>query len=323
MKKIISVLVAVVLVFSLCAMPISAATDKSEWKKMSGPGKIELNEQGVKCVFDVGLTFFKYTKQMINVKNFTCTFIPHFNKSSSAYFGITLNASKNYAGTGSQGLFLLIRVYQQGTVNVEGQILHQDPSSANLTDPKSTNIQVDTTKPLVIKGVDNGNGTYTVSFEGGTGEYTFEIPENFQFTEDANGEGYFSFGGTMNVGEEDDQRGMTVVSINGIDLSGNKPEPESSSKQTTSNPTSSGSDTATDDGSSIIGGDSDIIGADKTTTDTDSNETEEASNSTLIIVIIVCGVIVLGVVAAVVIILIKKKSAAKETAEETVEKTEE
>ena len=318
MKKIISVLVAVVLVFSLCAMPISAATDKSEWKKMSGPGKIELNEQGVKCVFDVGLTFFKYTKQMINVKNFTCTFIPHFNESSSAYFGITLNASKNYAGTGTQGLFLLIRVYQQGTVNVEGQILHQDPSSANLTDPKSTNIQVDTTKPLVIKGVDNGNGTYTVSFEGGTGEYTFEIPENFKFTEDANGEGYFSFGGTMNIGEEDDQRGMTVVSINGIDLSGNKPEPESSSK-----PTSSGSDSATDDGSSVIGGDSDIIGADNTTTDTDGNETEEASNSALIIVIVVCGVLVLGAVAAVVVIAIKKKSAKKETAEETVEKTEE
>ncbi len=318
MKKIISVLVAVVLVFSLCAMPISAATDKSEWKKMSGPGKIELNEQGVKCVFDVGLTFFKYTKQMINVKNFTCTFIPHFNESSSAYFGITLNASKNYAGTGTQGLFLLIRVYQQGTVNVEGQILHQDPSSANLTDPKSTNIQVDTTKPLVLKGVDNGNGTYTVSFEGGTGEYTFEIPENFQFTEDANGEGYFSFGGTMNIGEEDDQRGMTVVSVNGIDLSGNQPEPESSSK-----PTSNGSDSATDDGSSIIGGDSDIIGADNTTTDTDGNETEEASNSALIIVIVVCGVLVLGAVAAVVVIAIKKKSAAKETAEETVEKTEE
>lgn len=316
MKKIISVLVAIVIVFSLCAMPTSAATAKSEWKKMAGPGKMELNEQGVKCVFDVGLTFFKYTKQMIDVKNFTCTYIPHFNESSSAYFGVTLNTSQGYAGTGSQGLFLLMRIYEQGTVNVEGQILHQDPKSANLTDPKSTNIKVDTTKPLVLKGVDNGNGTYTVSFEGGTGEYTFEIPENFQFTEDANGQGYFTFGGTMNEGEEGDQRAMTVVSVNGIDLSGNQPEPESSSK-----PTSSGSDSTTDDGGIITGDDSDIIGADNTTTD--GEEVEESSNSSLIIVIVVCGVLVLGAVAAVVVIAIKKKSAKKETAEETVEKTEE
>lgn len=321
MKKIITVLLVVVLMAVLCAVPSSAATAKNEWKKQTGPGKIELNEQGIKCNFDEGLTFFKYTKQTIDVKNFTCTFIPHFTEKSYAYFAITLTASKGYTGSGSNGLFLLLRVMQEGVVRVEGQILHMD---YKLTDPKDTEINVDTTKPLVVKGVDNGNGTYTVSFEGGTGNYTFDIPENYQFTEDLNGQGYFTFGGTMDEG--DAQRAMTVVSVNGIDFSGNKPEPSSTGS---SNPTSSnvGTTDTTDTDSSTDTTDSSITDADddtttSTTTGNDDTATESNSNSTLIIVIIVCGVLVLAAATVFVIIVIKNKKSTElneENSEETAE----
>ena len=313
MKKIISILVAIVLVLALCAMPTSAASAKSEWKKMTGPGKLELNEQGVKCVFDEGLTFFKYTKQMVDCKNFSCTFIAERTEFSNAYFAVTLTASEGYTGTGCQGLFLLMRANNDNTLNIEGQILH---TGYNVSKPKSKDIKVDTTKPITIYGKDNGNGTYTVTAEGGEGDYTFEIPENYMFTEDANGQSYLTIGGTMNEG--DAARAMTLVSVNGIDMSGNKPEPESSSQSTTGG----SSDNTTDGGdNNIIGGDSNIIGGDNTTTTTDGEVEEEASsNSALIIVIVVCGVLVLGAIAAVVIIIIKKKSA---TNEETQEETEE
>ena len=119
MKKIITILLAVVLVFSLCAMPTSAASAKSEWKKMTGPGKLEFNEQGVKCVFDEGLTFFKYTKQMVDCKNFSCTFIAERTEFSNAYFAVTLTACEGYTGTGAQGLFLLMRTMDDNTLNVE------------------------------------------------------------------------------------------------------------------------------------------------------------------------------------------------------------
>lgn len=315
MKKIITILLAVVLVFSLCAMPTSAATSKSDWQKMTGPGKILLTEEGIKCQLEDGQTFFKYTKETFNVLDFTCTFIPHYTEKANSFFTVMLNGCKGYTGAGAQGLFLVMRIKEDGKVNMNGQILH---TGYHLTEPKYKDLAVDTSKPLVLKGKDNGNGTYTVSFEGSPDEYTFDIPENYQFTKDLNGQGYFTFGGSLDEG--DAPRAITVVSVNGVDFSGNKPEPESSSKPTSSSTGSS--DDTTDGGNTIIGDDSNIIGGDNTTTTTDGEVEEASSNAPLLIVIIICGVLVLGAIAAVVVVLIKKKSTTVET-EEVSEETAE
>ena len=298
MKRVITFFLVLALVLSLCAMPTFAATSKEDWKKQTGPAKIELTEEGLKCVYEEGLSFFKYTKEMIDIKNFKGKFIFHNSDTPGKIYTMTLTASKSYTGVGSTGLFLLFRVPREGVVNVEGQILHMD---YYLTEPtRNKDIAVDTTKPIVVTGTDNGDGTYTVGFEGATDSYTFEIPENYQFTEDANGQGYFSVGGII---DENYEGAMTVVSINGIDFSGNKPEPESSSVPTTSQDV-------------IIGGNGEdvIIGAENNEENTEEQVEETSPNLTLVIVI--CGVIILGVAAAITILVIKKKSATKEKTEE-------
>lgn len=292
MKKFACILLTLVLVAALVVMPSSAATNKSDWQKQNGPATIKLTEEGIRCTLDEGLSFYKYIKDPVDAKNFTCTFIPHYEEYHGSFFAITLTGTKSYAGPGSNGLFLLFTLKSENVLNVEGQILHVGYYLTGEPPERNKDINIDTTKPITVKGLDNGDGTYTVSFEGSSDSYTFEIPENYQFTEDYNGECYFSFGGSCGT---DEKRAITVVSVNGIDFSGNKPEPESEPS----------SDSSTDDDV--------LIGA-----DIEEESVEKAPNGNAIIIIACCVVIVLSV-GALVLVFLKKKSAKKQ---ETQEKTD-
>ncbi len=306
MKKTVTVILALVLLLSLCVMPASAKTEKSEWDKMTGPGEISFSDEGVNITFSEGLTFYKYTKAPVNVKDFTCRFKVREENYLSAYYSITLMNGKAYGG--KQGLFLLLRIKDDNIMNVEGQIIN---TGLKLTDPDNVNITVDCTKEMVLKGKDNGDGTYTISFEGGVGEYTFNIPENFKFTEDLNGEGYLTIGGFSH--DDGLSRTLTVISYNDVDFTGSKPKESDSSNG------SGSADTSDSEGGIIIGDD---------TSEGEISEDEQTDNqaedSSLTLVIIICAVIAVVVAGAVVVLLVlKKKQPSTETSEDTPDTKEE
>ncbi len=328
MKKILTLVLAFVLLFTLCVMPASAAVSKGDFDKMAGAGKLTLDKTGARVDLEEGLTFYKYTAKAVNVKEFTCKFKISYNGYHRNYYSITLMNGKAYSG--KQGLFLLLRVEADNTLDVEGQIIN---TGFFLSDPKSAKVTVDCTKELVMKGKDNGNGTYTISFEGGTGEYTFNIPENYKFTEDLNGEGYLTFGGTLD--EDQEPCALTVISYNDIDFTDNTPTSTSSSSGGSSNNSSQ-----EDENTIVIGGSSETesegesVADTNTNTDTDTKEENKETvadsqdeDSSLTVVIIICAcvavLVVGGAVAA--ILIVKKKNAAVtvDEAEAEDDKTEE
>lgn len=317
MKKIISILASLILVAALLVAPASATTVDSDWKNMTGPGTLKIGTDGTTCVLDEGLTLYKYTKATYNIKDFTCKFKISYNDPEFGFFAMTLNASSTFSGTGSRGLFLLFRTIDANTLKVEGQILHE----GFLLTPSYAEFGLDLSKELVMHGKDNGDGTYSITFDGSSVSYTFEIPENYMFTEDLNGEGYLSFGGRCRAKSLADGTvySMTVSDFNGTALVADP-------SATTSSPSSSDDNTSVVDSSVSDTSSTD----DKSSTDnavsknTDNTvDTAEESN-TLTVVIVVCVVVlVLAAAAAVVVILVmkKKKAVAEEVAEDASEET--
>ncbi len=307
MKKILTLFLTFAMLFTFCVVPASAAVSKGDFDKMTGPGKLTLDESGARVDFEEGLTFYKYTAKAVNVKEFTCKFKLTYSDTIRNYFSITLMNGKGYSG--KQGLFLLFRIVDDNTLEVEGQIIN---TGFLLTDPRATNVSVNCKGEIVMKGKDNGNGTYTISFEGGTGEYTFNIPENYKFTEDLNGEGYLTFGGT--TGGDNTPRAITIISYNDIDFTDNTPTSASSSSGSSSNNSSQ-----EDENTIIIGGSSETEGESDADTEVDTKVEDKAAvsdseneGSILTVVIIICAcVAVLGIGGAVAAVLIvKKKNAA-------------
>ena len=293
MKKLLSFITVIAILLAFCVMPASATTEKKSWEKMTGPGTLSLNEEGVRVDLDEGLTFYKYTAEEVDVKDFTCKFKVSYENYVRSYFSITLMNGKAYSG--KTGLFILMRVKDDNTLDVEGQIIN---TGYYLTDPDSVDVSVNCKDVITMHGKDNGNGTYTISFDGANEVYTFEIPENYQFTEDLDGKGYLTVGGT--VDEDAGKRAITVISYNDLDFSGNKETTDevSSTDSTSSDITVIGDNTNTNT---------------NTNTDTDTNTDSQSSSNTVVIVACVCGgVVVLAVAAIVVVVMKKKKTAAPE-----------
>ena len=102
MKKILAVFVALVLVFALCAMPASAETKASEWKKGTGPVGIDFSDEGTKILIDEGVNLYYY-QNLVNVKDFTVKFkvnAPDYSD-HGCYVALTIGGNGKY--TGAQG----------------------------------------------------------------------------------------------------------------------------------------------------------------------------------------------------------------------------
>ena len=315
MKRIIAIFAAIMLVTALLTVPASAAISPNNWEKMTGPGTIEVNSTGTTVTLDEGFTFYKYTESTFDIKNFSCKLkFEHTAQNFGQYF---FTMSNKKAHSGSTGLFLLFHIQDTNyEFMLEGQILN----AGLYLEPRSTVLPVDISEDVTMYGKDNGDGSYTVSFEGCEKNFTFHIPENYQFTEDLNGQAYISIGGNMSssVVEAGNTAKFTVYEINGTSM------------VLDPNAVTSSNNSSDSDGAIIIGGgdttsdvDTDTNTNTNTNTDTATDNAASSSNTLLIVIIICATVLVLVAVGVVVaIVVMKKKNGAGVVAADTAVETE-
>ena len=325
MKKILSVFVALVLVFALCAMPASAETKTSEWKKGTGPATKEITANGTVVKLEQGVSLWYYQNQ-IDITDFEVVLklnAPEYRE--WGWFAMTIGGTGKY--TGGQGCqnFLVLIPRGENNLCINPQVLHSGQGGIV---PQSTTTYDDiANEDLKLHFKKVNDSTYSVEIND---HQTFEylIPENFDWTSDLNGKGCLGFGGCINPGEENEfEEGavnIVVKSINGVAMTGTEDKTPSTSGGTTGG-TTGGSDTTIDPETGI---DTGIIGGGDTTDTTTEDAAEESGDNTLLIVVIICGAVLLlaAIAAVIVIVLVKSKKAAapvEEATEEAEETTEE
>lgn len=238
MKKVFAVLFSVILVAALMTFSVSAETTEKEWSRLTGPAEFSITKDGVSLSATDGLTFYKYTRDKIDITDFSCTFTfeqdnwwDGHDGEHGYYYSIIL--TNKAAHSGSQGLFLLLFPTSGHSMRIEGQILN----TGFLLSPSYVEVDVDTMGPITMHGkVVNGN-SYEISFDNCKDTYKFEIPVNYQFHKDLDGKGYFGFG--ANVSGDDENIKMTVSKVNGIDMVGTQ---ETAEKTDNSNGTTAVAD---------------------------------------------------------------------------------
>ena len=214
MKKILSFAVVLMLVLSLVSFPSSAETSIKEWGRQTGSEDLLLEQDGVAMKDEYGtLSVYKWTKEEIDLNNFTCTF-----KLDQDYYWDGHGGEHDYFYTiqltnkptfgNSTGLFMLLMPTSNRSLRIEGQILN----TGKLLNPPYVEFGIDTTKEIVMHGkIVNGNH-YEISFDNCNEVYNFEIPAEHQFHKDLNGKAYFSFGLSAG-GYENENYKITVNSL--------------------------------------------------------------------------------------------------------------
>ncbi len=233
MKKIISIFTIVILLFSFAVFNVSAETNSKEWTRLTGPAEFDVSSEGVSVTATEGVSFYKYTKSKIDITDFTCTFTMEQDNywdghegSHRYYYSILL--TNKAAHSGSQGLFLLLFPTSGSSLRIEGQILN----TGYLLHPTFVEVDLPTTEPITMHGKVVDGNYYEISFDNCKQTYKFEIPINYQFHKDLDGEGYFGFGAT--VASEGEKAKITVTDVNGIEMKG-LDEPESTESEPTNN----------------------------------------------------------------------------------------
>ncbi|MBO4468395.1 MAG: hypothetical protein J5766_03750 [Clostridia bacterium] len=241
MKKVFAILFSIILLASVSVFGVSAETTEKEWSRLTGPAEFSITKDGVSLSATDGLTFYKYTRDKIDITDFSCTFTLEQDNwwdghdgEHGYYYSIIL--TNKAAHSGSQGLFLLLFPTSGHSMRIEGQILN----TGFLLSPSYVELDVDTMGPITMHGkVVNGN-SYEISFDNCKDTYKFAIPENYQFHKDLDGQGYFGFG--ANVSGDDENIKMTVSKVNGIETVGTQEAEEKTdtSKETTAAPDNQG-----------------------------------------------------------------------------------
>lgn len=248
MKKTIGILVSFLILLNTCLVfSVSAESTKKDWGTMTGPADFSITSEGAEMEAIDGVSFFKYTKEMIDLNDFSCTFTLDPDEWCTGheglhqyYYAITL-VDKAIHG-GSRGFFFLLMPLSSRSLRVEGQILN----TGYLLQPTYFEFNVDTTTDLVMHGrILKGKGTdgldqYELSFDNCEQKYVFDIPVNYQFHLETGGKAFFSMGAGANG--HDNQK-MIVKKVNGIDMSGKE---ESASTPTQTADSTTENNTATD-----------------------------------------------------------------------------
>ena len=220
MKK-IALSILLVIILSTLSFTVSAETTKKEWTKMTGPAEFSIGSEGVSLTAKEGLTFYKYTKDTVDITDFSCTFSleqenywdGHEGEYGYYYYSVIL--ANKAAHSGSQGLFLLLFPTSGRSLRIEGQILN----TGFLLSPTYVEFDVDTTSDMVMHCKVIDDKYYEISFDNCKETYKFEIPLNYQFHKELGGKGYFGFGAkTIN----NDQISMTVSKVNDKDFTGSE-----------------------------------------------------------------------------------------------------
>lgn len=219
-KHIKRIITACFLVGVLCMITPAtskAQTNSSQWARQTGGADMKITEQGVSLECKSGLNVWEYTKETVDINDFSVTFSVgqeawYGGSENGMYQTIILKNKQEWGG--SYGLFLLLMPSESGSLRVEGQILNK----GYLLSPSFTTFDVDVTKPITLRGTLVDDSHYKVTVDGDDANaYVFEIPINYQFQTELNGKGWFCFGVCST---KEDKVEMKVESVNGIDLTG-------------------------------------------------------------------------------------------------------
>lgn len=231
MKKILSIFITAIVLLSVMCLSVSAETNTKEWTRLTGSASLDINSEGTTVTGAEGVSFYKYTKSKVDITDFTCTFTleqeNYWDGHDGAhryYYSVLL--TNKAAHSGSQGLFLLLFPTSGSSLRVEGQILN----TGFLLSPTFVEFDVPVSEPITMHGKVVDEDYYEISFDNSKQTYKFEIPVNYQFHKDLDGEGYFGFGATINT--EGETAKMTVTEVNGIEMKNTK-APQISEEQKT------------------------------------------------------------------------------------------
>lgn len=289
MKKLIAILTAVIILASIFTINVSAETNPKEWSRMTGPASFAISPDGVSVEATEGVSFYKYTKDSVDITDFTCTFTLEQENYWDGHDGqhryyYSLILTNKAAHSGSQGLFLLMFPTSGRSLRIEGQILN----TRYLLSPTYVELDLDTTAPITMHGKVVDGTHYELTFDNCKGSYKFEIPVNYQFHTDLDGKAYFGFGAT--VEDEGEKAKITVTDVNGIEMSG-----KNATLNSNTSGNSSGSDT--DIGSELLG--SDIEFAEEATVD--------ISVMTILIVALIALFVVVAAGFVILVLVINRK----------------
>lgn len=231
MKKILSIFITAIVLLSVMCLSVSAETNTKEWTRLTGSASLDINSEGTTVTGAEGVSFYKYTKSKVDITDFTCTFTLEqenywdgHDGSHRYYYSVIL--TNKAAHSGSQGLFLLLFPTSGSSLRIEGQILN----TGFLLSPTFVEFDVPVMEPITMHGKVVDGNYYEISFDNSKQTYKFEIPVNYQFHKDLDGEGYFGFGATINT--EGETAKMTVTEVNGIEMK-NTQAPQVSEEQKT------------------------------------------------------------------------------------------
>ena len=322
MKKVLSVFVALILVLAVFAMPASAETKASEWKKGTGPVGIDFSDEGTKILIDEGVNLYYYQK-MVNVKDFTVKFkvnAPDYSN-QGCYVAITVGGNGKYTSAQGAQNFIIMWI-RDDHLCIDPQILHS--GKGGITQGSSRFFLDMATEDVVLHATQVDATTYQLDFNDGACVFKYDIPENLNFVEDLNGEGALGFGGSIGSAQSEKCEfgdwNILIKEINGVKMNGkNEPVSSDTTGTTGDSDTTGGSDVDPDTG--IFTGT--IGGEDTTDTTTEENATEEGGISILMIAIICGGVLLLTVAVVVIILLAVKLKKATAPAEEVTEEASE
>lgn len=231
MKKILSIFITAIVLLSVMCLSVSAETNTKEWTRLTGSASLDINSEGTTVTGAEGVSFYKYTKSKVDITDFTCTFTLEqenywdgHDGSHRYYYSVIL--TNKAAHSGSQGLFLLLFPTSGSSLRIEGQILN----TGFLLSPTFVEFDVPVMEPITMHGKVVDGNYYEISFDNSKQTYKFEIPVNYQFHKDLDGEGYFGFGATIH--SEGETAKMTVTEVNGIEMK-NTQAPQVSEEQKT------------------------------------------------------------------------------------------
>ena len=287
MKKILSVLIALILTVSCFVLPTSALAVKADWTLATGPATLEMTEEGPTLSTTEGQSFVINSADIITVNDFECTFtVARDDDENKHTVYLTLNMSRSHAGNNSGALFLILYFEDRYTLKMEGQILH----TGLLLQPTYEYFSVDTTKPITVRGKIVDANHYSVTVDGDSqGDYTFEIPVNYPFHQKLEGNAFFGFGigGSSEWNENLPTKSITIKSVNGKDYTG---LPEDAKKPATDNNEATGDENQ----DANIG----------TNNNANSNSSANGVSSDIVIILVIAIAVLFLLVVAVVVFLV-------------------
>lgn len=335
MKKLISFVLSLTLIFTIFVMPSSAETSVKDWAKAEGSHGIFFDEEGTKITLSNALNFYYY-KNQVNVTDFTITIkLNALNVNNWGAWIITIGSGK-YSGT-SNGYtnVIFLRPKSDGTLAVQPALLYGaglDNSTKIFKGDYKNNY-------ITIRGKKVNDNTYSLDFNNGELYYEYSIPENQNYIENlGNGMGYLGFGSygqsiefsnsidspynivvkeingvKMNVKNSSSSSNSSSVVNSGIgNTSNDKTSNTTSSNNNSSNLNSNISSEITESTNSGTTGTITEEPIPNTNNNSDKNNksaNEEKSKNNNIILIVIGSLVMIPFIVIAIIIISKKKSA--------------